>query len=227
MIPPYAALMVVGLIFGLMFWLRLSRRDPSTVGLYVAALAGAFFGAKLSYLACEGWMYWGQADVWRQWATGKSILGALIGGYLSVEGVKRLAVITTITGDWFASFVPLAIALGRLGCLSQGCCGGRIVQLPGTPAFVWPTVPVEFAFNVTAATVFWILRRRNILPGQHFHLFMMAYGVFRLLHEPLRSTPKVFGPWSLYQSLAGALVVLGFWGFRRRSHFSRHEARRA
>jgi len=215
-ISPYSALVVASLALGLVFWLRLSRRDGSTVGLYVAALAGAFLGAKLVFLVCEGWESWGASDQWRQWATGKSILGALIGGYLAVEGIKGVAGIRTITGDWFASFVPLTIAVGRLGCLSQGCCPGRQVGFAG---FAWPAVPVEFAFNIAAAVIFWIMRRRHILPGQHFHLFMMAYGVFRFVHEPLRQTPKFGGVWSLYQIFALALFGLGFFGFweRRKS----------
>lgn len=202
--------MITGLVVGLIFWLRLSRHENSTVGLYVAALAGAFLGAKLVFLVCEGWMSWGAPDQWRQWATGKSILGALIGGYLAVEGIKRVAGIRTITGDWFASFVPLTIALGRLGCLAQGCCPGRPV---GSRGFVWPAVPVEFFFNLTAAVAFWLLRRKHLLPGQHFHLFMMAYGLFRFVHEPLRQTPKLGGAWSLYQVFALALFGLGFLGF--------------
>lgn len=208
---PYSVLMVAGLVLGLIFWLRLSRKDGATVGLYVAALAGAFLGAKFSYLGCEGWMNWGAPDQWRQWATGKSILGALLGGFLAVEAVKCIAGIRTVTGDWFASFVPVTIALGRLGCLAQGCCPGR--KLAG---FVWPAVPVEFSFNVLAAVIFWVLRRRQILAGQHFHLYMMAYGVFRFVHEPLRGTPKLGGIWSLYQVLALALAGLGLWGFLER-----------
>lgn len=215
MISPYAVLLVVSLLLGLWFWQRLSRKESSTTALYIAALAGAFLGAKIAYLASEGWMAWGASDQWRQWATGKSILGALIGGYLAVEGVKKVAGITAITGDWFASFVPLTIALGRVGCLTQGCCPGRTVSLAGE-IFRWPAVPVELAFNLGAAGLFWILRRRHILPGQHFHLFMMGYGLFRFVHEPLRQTPKIAGAWSLYQGFALLLVLLGAWGFWKR-----------
>lgn len=216
MIPPYTLLMAASVILGLFFWRRLSTQDSSKVGLYLAAMAGAFLGAKLSYLLCEGWLAWDQPDHWREWATGKSILGALIGGFLTVEGIKRLAGIQMITGDWFASFVPLALAVGRVGCITQGCCPGRILTWPCGTSFRWPAVPIELTFNLLAAAIFWGLRRGGILRGQHFHLFMMAYGLFRFLHEPLRLTPK-FGSWgSLYQALALILFALGLWGFLKR-----------
>jgi phosphatidylglycerol:prolipoprotein diacylglycerol transferase len=215
-ISTYSILIIFSTILGLGFWLRLTKKNSSIVGLYIAALAGAFLGAKLAYLLCEGWLAWGDPDRWRQWATGKSILGALIGGYLTVEGIKGVAGIRTITGDWFASFVPLAIAVGRMGCLTQGCCPGRLMVWPGHPAFRWPAVPVEFVFNVSVALLFWWMRRRGILRGQHFHLFMMAYGLFRFFHEPFRLTPKFGDWWSLYQVPALLLFGLGLFGFVRR-----------
>jgi phosphatidylglycerol:prolipoprotein diacylglycerol transferase len=58
--------------------------------IYLAALAGAFIGAKIVYLAAEGWMFWSSPNRWLIWATGKTILGALLGGYAAVEIAKSL-----------------------------------------------------------------------------------------------------------------------------------------
>ena len=42
-------------------------------------------------------------------------------------------------------------------------------------------MPVEIGFNLAAILVFLIvLRRRRLLPGQHFHLYLIAYGLFLL-----------------------------------------------
>ena len=45
----------------------------------------------------------------------------------------------------------------------------------------------------------------------------MAYGVFRFAHEFVRDTPRVLGPLSGYHLASAALVMLGAWGWGRRS----------
>jgi phosphatidylglycerol:prolipoprotein diacylglycerol transferase len=64
-------------------------------------------------------------------------------------------------------------------------------------------------------TVLW-LRRRRILSGQHFHIYLMAYGAFRFAHEFWRDTPQILGPLSGYQVAALALLVLGAVRFFQR-----------
>ena len=55
------------------------------------------------------------------------------------------------------------------------------------------------------------------MHGQHFHLYLIAYGIFRFAHEWMRVTPKLGGILSGYQLAALACVALGAWGFRRRA----------
>ena len=117
--------MLAGIFVSIIFWSRLAKRDSRLVFIYLAALAGAFLGAKLVYVGAEGWLHWHDKDRWLQIATGKSILGGLLGGYASVEIAKRLLSYHSATGDWFALIAPVALMLGRLGCVLHGCCLGR------------------------------------------------------------------------------------------------------
>jgi phosphatidylglycerol:prolipoprotein diacylglycerol transferase len=223
-VSPYSLLILAGIAVSLVFWVRLAKRDERLLVIYIAALVSAFLGAKVAYLAAEGWMYWDAPDRWMIWATGKSILGALLGGYAGGEVAKKLTGYSQATGDWFALIAPVGIALGRFGCLLHGCCPGR----PCAPAWWtvadaqsvprWPAVPVEIAFNVAAILVFISLRRRHLLAGQHFHLYLIGYGVFRFGHEFLRATPRVAGGVSGYQVAALAVAALGAFGFARRRH---------
>ena len=68
---------------------------------------------------------------------------------------------------------------------------------------------MEILFNLFAFLVVLQLRRARILPGQHFHLYLMAYGLFRFGHEFLRATPKPFGGISGYQLIALLLATAG------------------
>src|SRR5687768_16697409 len=113
----YTLLLVLGIIVSVTVWVRLARGDRRFVTVYVRALLGAFTGAKLVYLASEGWLFWSSPDRWLIWATGKTILGALLGGYAGVEIAKATSGYDHPTGDLFAMVAPLGIILGRIGCL--------------------------------------------------------------------------------------------------------------
>jgi phosphatidylglycerol:prolipoprotein diacylglycerol transferase len=219
----YGWLMLAGIFVSIALWSRFARRDSRLILIYVAALAGAFLGAKLVYLGAEGWLHWHDENRWLVLATGKSITGALLGGYAAVEITKRLVGYSGITGDWFAIIAPVGIMFGRIGCMLHGCCLGRecnaswftINDAHGVAR--WPASQVEFLFNALLLGVILLLGRRKILPGQHFHIYLMAYGIFRFAHEFLRDTPQIFGPISGYQIAALGVAGLGLAGFVSRS----------
>jgi phosphatidylglycerol---prolipoprotein diacylglyceryl transferase len=218
----YGWLMLAGIFVSILFWWRLARRDDRLLVIYVAALAGAFLGAKAVYVLAEGWQHFGAKDMWLQLATGKSVLGALLGGYAGVEVAKKLVNYTGVTGDWFALIAPVGIIVGRIGCLLHGCCLGKVCEpawftiadSTGVPR--WPAVPVEILFNIAAMLIFFLLRKNHKLAGQHFHLYLIAYGIFRFVHEFVRATPRVLGDISGYQIAALAVAALGIAGFIRR-----------
>ena len=219
---PYGWLMLGGIAISFLFWWRLAKRDSRLVFIYLSALGGAFIGAKLVYVAAEGWLHWHAQDRWIQLATGKSIVGGLLGGYAGVEIAKHLLGYRSATGDWFAIITPVTIMLGRVGCLLHGCCLGRPCEASwftlkdATGVARWPAVEVEFGFNALMLALVLVLRRRGLLPGQHFHVYLMAYGLFRFAHEFLRDTPQVLGPLSGYQIAAMAVFGLGLGGFLKR-----------
>src|ERR1043166_5737828 len=219
---PYGWLMLTGIVVSIVFWSRLARRDDRLLLVYVAALLGAFFGAKIVYFFAEGYQHLGAPDMWLQLATGKTILGGLLGGYLAVEIAKRVVGFPGVTGDWFATIVPFAIILGRVGCWFHGCCRGKVCDptwftvTDDAGVTRWPSVPIEILFNIAVIALFFILRRNDKLPGQHFHLYLVGYGVFRFAHEFEREEPRVFGPITGCQIASLAVAALGVAGFSRR-----------
>ena len=222
-LSPYSWLMLAGIALSIFLWSRVARRDERLLFIYVAALVGGFVGAKIVYLLAEGWLDWPQPDRWRRLATGKTILGALLGGYAAVELAKKLLGYRSATGDWFALIAPGGIILGRIGCLLHGCCPGQVCERSwytvndAEGVARWPSVPVEIIFNLIALGTFFILRQRRVLPGQLFHLYLIAYGLFRFAHEFLRATPRVLGPFSGYALAALFVAGWGAWAFARRA----------
>lgn len=225
----YGWLMFAGILVSILLWSRRAKQDERLVFIYIAALASAFLGAKVVYIAAEGWLHWHDPDRWKQLATGKSILGALLGGYLGVEISKRLLHYDKITGDWFAVIVPTSLLLGRIGCVLHGCCLGRTCEAAwftvndAAGVARWPAAQVEWGFNLLALIILWWLRARAVLPGQLFHLYLMAYGLFRFTHEFARATPQIIGPFSGYQ-IAGLIVfALGALAFLWRQSLTRKQ----
>lgn len=220
--PAYAALMAAGILIGAVFWYRRSHGQSDLLLIYLGALVGGFAGAKIAYLLAEGWLEWQRPDRWLRWATGKSVLGGLLGAYSGVEITKHLTGHKQSTGDAFAVIVPVGILLGRVGCYFNGCCLGKpaagvfaVLDVSGIRR--WPAPFVEGAFQVAMLIAILLLQRRGLLRDRLFFLYLTAYGLFRFAHEFMRDTPKVLIGLSGYQFIAVALAVLGFVMLRRRT----------
>lgn len=221
---PYSLLVAGGVVASAILWARLIRgrgNDRRLPVIYACGLAGAIIGAKLAFLLAEGWHFRHDTTAL---ITGKSITGALLLGYAGVEVGKKLLRYTSPTGDLFAIVVPLSIALGRVGCILQGCCPGAactpawytIADHAGTPR--WPAAHAELAFNLLFAL--WALAARRLAwcTGNHFHVYLMAYGLFRFAHEFARDDARLWGPFSGYHALAAAMAIFGAYRFITRRH---------
>ncbi len=220
--PVYAACMAAGILISAIFWYRRSKGQSDLLLIYLGALIGGFAGAKIAYLLAEGWLEWSQPDRLLRWATGKSVLGGLLGAYAGVEWTKHLVGHKHSTGDAFAVIVPVGILLGRVGCFVNGCCLGK----PSAGVFAardvqgiarWPAPFVEGAFQVIILAVILLLKRRGLLRDRLFFLYLAAYGVFRFLHEFMRDTPKIWLGLSGYQFISLAMTALGFVMLQRRT----------
>ena len=216
--------MVAGIIVSAIYWFSRSKHDPSLLVVYIGALGGAFIGAKLAYILAESWFDWGKPDFWLRLATGKSILGGLLGGYAGVEMMKRLVGHDKSTGDAFAVILPVGLLLGRVGCALHGCCLGKCVPenfmltlRDRAGVTRWPAVPVEMAFLVVMLALILIWKWQGKYRDQLFFIFLAAYGLFRFAHEWMRDTPKWFGLFSGYQVIALAMAVLGIVMSTRRA----------
>lgn len=229
----YAILSVVALLLSTAIasrWFGRETRGESGSSLaivWIGALAGAFLGAKAAFLLAEGLA--ARTD-WPALIGGRSVAGALLGGYATVELAKRWVGWTRPTGDLFALTVPLSLAIGRIGCVMAGCCQGIVCEESFARFGVvahdalgqarWPAAQVELLFN--AAFFLWAIAasRFGWQRTQRFHVYLVAYGLFRFAHEFLRDDPRWFGPISGYHAVALGLVALGAWRYRVRARLT-------
>jgi len=223
----YGLMLVTGMLVGGLLWSRRVKGRPELGVALAGGLVGALIGAKLGYLFAEGLVIWNSEAFLRQALVGKTVLGALLGGYLGVEIAKRLIHHRAPTGDHFAVAVPIGLALGRIGCLMHGCCRGVVCEahwwtIPdGEGGYYYPAAASELVFNLFMATLLATMLRAKRLPGQLFHVYLIAYGLFRFGHEFVRDTPPLIAGLTGYQLLAVALVLLGAVRFVQRARDQR------
>lgn len=202
----------------------LAPRQRTRIAL--AAVIGAVLGAVLLQLPADllGWSAPHGAGDARPLG-GRTVLGGLIGGWLTVEAAKRALGVRSATGDAFA--LPLAVALccGRLGCWCAGCCAGAplddgwragcaVLHDDGTRRV--PVQLIEAGFHAGAALLLWAAQRRDLLAGRRLAAYLTVYAALRFVLEPLRESPRPLLGLSWYQWLALALGLLaGLTWWRR------------
>jgi len=152
---------------------------------------------------------------------GKTIVGALIFGLISVELFKRYIGVRQSTGDLYAIPLALGIAIGRIGCFLTGLSDntyGTPTNLPwaidfgdGIPRH--PTQLYEIVFLLLLIPILYkivILSRAEasrsetsaeskdpyphhslFLPGDAFKFFMTAYLSFRFLCDFIKPYPRI------------------------------------
>lgn len=183
--------------------------------LQLITFAAALLGAKFAVLLGDAlWPLQPMQDWPGLLLSGRSIIGALLFGFLAAEAAKPLLRYRMPPNDRFALVLPFSIATGRLGCWMSGCCLG--VEMDGALAVTgadgvsrFPAPLAELAFHVATGVALIVLWRRGLLKGRLFALYLVLYGAFRLVSEYWRVTPKAWGGWSAYQWLALAAIVAG------------------
>jgi phosphatidylglycerol:prolipoprotein diacylglycerol transferase len=195
--------------------LRSSAERRHYYTIQFVTIVGAIIGAKFSVLMGDYQWPWRRFDDWQMiLGSGRSITGALIGGFVAAELAKPLIGYTMPPNDRFATVLPFSIGIGRIGCALTGCCLGAPHQgllsvtygdgIPRHPAQVY-----EAIFQFAIGLAFIRMLKRGIMHGRFFNIYLIAYGAFRFATEFLRATPKPFFGFSVYQALSLLMAALG------------------
>lgn len=217
--PGYVLFVGAGVLLALAFPVTRHIQDERLRRQYylmqVITLVGAVFGAKLSVLIGDYHWPWVPMNDWVSvLSSGRSITGALIFGFLFAEIAKPIVHYTMPPNDRFAALLPFTIGIGRIGCLTAGCCRGlpydgwcAMRGVDGVPRY--PAQLMEVIFQIAIGIFFVIAVKRRWLFGRLFSFYLVAYGIFRFLTEFIRETPKWFHGLSGYQLLSLVMIVLG------------------
>ena len=184
--------------------------------LAVAALIGGVLGAKVSQWLVSG----GIGEPLNPAAGGRTLIGAVFGGWIAVEIMKRRLGIRRSTGDLFALALPAGEAVGRIGCFLNGCCYGAesgvfwAVEQHGAlrhPAQLYSAGWAAIMFVALAAY-------RPKMEGDRFRLYILLFAAGRFVIEFLRHHESLIFGLSLAQwvCLEAAILVMVAWSLRNR-----------
>lgn len=227
-IPMYGLCMATAMLLSVaLSCIRAKKRGADVDRLLTIALAAivcGVIGAKLLFfIVTYSWDEFitavGSNGIMWLLEGGLVFYGGLIGG---VAGAFLGAAFTRTRlseySDAVVPTLPLAHAIGRIGCFCAGCCYGRVtdswigVCFPSVMggARVIPTQLIESGFNLLLFAALLLFTRRRRFGFTTLFVYLIAYGVERFLIEFLRGDEirGIFGAFSTSQWISLALILV-------------------
>ncbi len=200
----YGVLIATAFLVGIFVAMREAGRkgvNPERVmdlGLYI--LAAAIVGSRLLQVAIEHRYYAAHPlEIFQIWKGGLVFYGGFILALVvSVWYLRRHEIPVWRMGDIMAPSIALGQSIGRLGCLSAGCCYGKPTELPWAVTFTNPDSlaltgvplhPTQLYESLGAFALFIALfayRKKTSFEGQLFWLYVLGYSVLRFAIEFFR-----------------------------------------
>jgi phosphatidylglycerol:prolipoprotein diacylglycerol transferase len=203
-IHTYGLLVATAFLLGIFLAMRDAKRkglDPELIldlGMYI--LAAAIIGSRLFEVAVEYRYYMAHPlEILMIWKGGLVFYGGFILAlFTAVWYLNKHKLPVWQVGDIMAPSIALGQAIGRLGCLSAGCCYGKPTDLPWAVTFTNPDSlavlgvplhPTQVYESIGAFCIFlglFIFRNKKSFDGQVFWLYVLLYSVLRFSLEFLR-----------------------------------------
>ncbi len=206
------------------FWTAMQVRRGAHITydtVFTAALIGIPSGIVVSRLlhVIDRWDYFVQNPAQIIGAEGLTIYGAVLGAALGVWIYSKFSRFQFgYVADLIAPGIILAQAVGRIGCILNGCCFGAETTLPWGIVYthpgsvcpvgvvVQPTQFYEIIYNLLVFGVLLKLRGHLKPDGSLFAIYLALYSVWRVGIGFLREgTPFLFG---LHQAQIIGIIIL-------------------
>lgn len=137
-----------------------------------------------------------------------SLFGGVFFMPLFYWGVAKLAKQKTAdVFDVFTICLVFTLMCARLNCIISGCCLGAHIPIEGLTHLRFPTREMELIFYVILLSRLWRKVLSGSARGMIYPIYMISYGIFRLVTETLRFSDRTDS--ILHVSHLWALLSLG------------------
>ena len=166
-------------------------------------IIGAIIGSRIAYLLFNPTNI---LDIFKFWEGGLSFHGGFIGGLLfGFFYIKKNKLNFWEITDICTPSIPLAQAIGRIGCFLRGCCYGVATTLPwGINYLKEVRHPTQLYSSLALLIIFIFLSKQKYKKSFNGALsltYIIIYSIFRFFIEFIRVEPRVL------LGLTGAQVV--------------------
>ncbi len=210
-------------------WTPVNEQQVGDLLFYIAL--GVILGGRFGYVVFYNFDQFIDNPLWllRVWEGGMSFHGGLIGVMLAMWWFgRRLGCGFFRIADFVAPLVPVGLGFGRIGNFINGELWGRPTDMPW--GMVFPQAPDELArhpsqlyqFALEGVALFvalWLYSSRPRPTMAVSGLFLILYGIFRIINEFFRQPDPQLGylafNWltmgqllSLPMVIAGALLMV-------------------
>jgi phosphatidylglycerol:prolipoprotein diacylglycerol transferase len=236
-----AAALLVAVIGGYFFARRRGLKRNDSLWMLLGMGLSVFIGARLFNVIINlDWYAQEPARAVALTATGLSLYGGVVFGALAGAGIARARRIPLLKfADTVAPFVGIGIALMRVGCFLNGCCFGKVTDLPWGVKFppyslahmhqisenpftafsvqpVHPTQLYELAAALLCTLLAFILIKKKTPHGTAALACVILFSVFRLINMQLRALTYSDTTLNIWYPLfyAAIIAVSGIYLFK-------------
>ena len=249
------AIAFVLFLLTLRYLARGTGRDMNTISnMMVILVISAAIGARGAYVI-EHWSLYADnpMDIFRLDEGGIMFYGGFLCVILALCLFAKYHKERTLDFlDWVVTPLPLAHAIGRVGCFLEGCCFGAqcpadspwaVVYPKGSHAWyaqvgdgligrtdaalpLFPSQLFEAAGNLIIFAILMVTWRRRKFEGQQGALYFVLYAILRYVIETLRSDQRAqVGMFTISQAISLGIFAVGVGVLVWRVGFSRHPTR--
>jgi phosphatidylglycerol:prolipoprotein diacylglycerol transferase len=221
----FALFLVLGKLRAREAWRGMSSQDVDDLLFY--GMIGVIVGGRLGHVIFYGPLSYyisHPLEIFAVWKGGMASHGGILGVILAMAWFARQRGKSFLTvADFLVPLVPLGLAAGRIGNFINGELWGRIAD-PTLPwAMVFPQADrlprhpsqlYQFALEgLLLFAILWIYSRRPRPVGTVGSLFLIGYGVLRIVGEVFREPEALYGAMPLGLSagqwLSVPMVLIG------------------
>lgn len=202
----YGAMIALGILAAVTLLDKRSKKigynEEHIFNMSIVGIIGGILGGKLLYIIVDIKYIIENPEMLKDLGNGFVIYGAIIGGALAIYlycKKKNWDVLKMF--DLVIPSVALAQGFGRIGCFLAGCCYGKPTKLPIGVVFtnspfapsnihLHPTQIYSSIFDFLLALFLLWYSGKSEKSGRTFSLYVIIYGVGRIIVEFLRGDPR-------------------------------------
>jgi phosphatidylglycerol:prolipoprotein diacylglycerol transferase len=195
---------------------RKEQMDPEQIfNLFFYVFIFGIIGSRVFYVLLNAGFYLhNPLEIIMLQHGGMAWFGGLIFGTVSaLQFIKKHKMDLLRSLDLMAPFIALGQAIGRIGCLLNGCCFGRESAFGlYFKVFDKVLIPTQLYSSLLLILIFIILRikqDKKHLPGEILCSYLFLYSLKRFFIEFLRNdSPRVFYGLTFFQILCLAMFLI-------------------